>query len=137
MLEDEINALLNKENKKDSQVDIKLSVNAFLNSELISEDRLRLELYRRLSKCIDVSEVYEIGAEIEDRFGKLDIYTKQFLDIIVIKIMAAQQEFKHISSYEQNISLTKIDGTKVALKSSSKDDDDVLAEILTYLRKNR
>ena len=51
--------------------------------------------------------------------------------------MAAQQEFKHISSYEQNISLTKIDGTKVALKSSSKDDDDVLAEILTYLRKNR
>lgn len=137
MLEDEINALLNKENKKDSQVDIKLSVNAFLNSELIAEDRLRLELYRRLSKCTEVSEVYEIGGEIEDRFGKLDVYTKQFLDIIAIKIMAAQQEFKHISNYEQNITLTKIAGTKVALKSPSKDDDDVLAEILSYLRKNR
>ena len=137
MLEDEINALLNKDSKKEAQVDIKLSVNAFLNSELISEDRLRLELYRRLSKCTTVSEVYEIGGEIEDRFGKLDIYTKQFLDIIAIKIMAMEQEFKHISNYEQNITLTKIAGTKVALKSPSKDDDDVLAEILSYLRKNR
>ena len=51
--------------------------------------------------------------------------------------MATQQEFKSISSYEQNITLTKIDGIKVALKSPSKDDDDVLAEILRYLRKNR
>lgn len=137
MLEDEINSILNKDTKKESQIDIKLSVNAFLNSDLITEDRLRLELYRRLSKCNQVSEVYDIGGEIEDRFGKLDIYTKQFLDIIVIKIMATQQEFKSISSYEQNITLTKIDGIKVALKSPSKDDDDVLAEILRYLRKNR
>lgn len=137
MLEDEINSILNKDIKKESQIDIKLSVNAFLNSDLITEDRLRLELYRRLSKCNQVSEVYDIGGEIEDRFGKLDIYTKQFLDIIVIKIMATQQEFKSISSYEQNITLTKIDGIKVALKSPSKDDDDVLAEILRYLRKNR
>ena len=137
MLEDEINSILNKDTKKESQIDIKLSVNAFLNSDLITEDRLRLELYRRLSKCNQVSEIYDIGGEIEDRFGKLDIYTKQFLDIIVIKIMATQQEFKSISSYEQNITLTKIDGIKVALKSPSKDDDDVLAEILRYLRKNR
>lgn len=137
MLEDEINSILNKDTKKESQIDIKLSVNAFLNSDLITEDRLRLELYRRLSKCNQVSEVYDIGGEIEDRFGKLDIYTKQFLDIIVIKIMATQQEFKSISSYEQNITLTKMDGIKVALKSPSKDDDDVLAEILRYLRKNR
>ncbi|OCR85564.1 DEAD/DEAH box helicase [Campylobacter fetus] len=136
MLEDEINALLNHQTKEMTQIDIKLSVNAFLNADLINEDRIRLELYRRLSKCQNVSEVYEIGAEIEDRFGKLDAYTKQFLDIIVIKILACEQGFKSVSNYEQNISLTKIDGTKVILKSRSKDDDDVLAQTLVYLRKN-
>lgn len=135
MLEDEINALLNHQTKEMTQIDIKLSVNAFLNADLINEDRIRLELYRRLSKCQNVSEVYEIGAEIEDRFGKLDAYTKQFLDIIVIKILACEQGFKSVSNYEQNISLTKIDGTKVILKSRSKDDD-VLAQTLVYLRKN-
>ncbi|WP_162165435.1 DEAD/DEAH box helicase [Campylobacter fetus] len=136
MLEDEINALLNHQTKEMTQIDIKLSVNAFLNADLINEDRIRLELYRRLSKCQNVSDVYEIGAEIEDRFGKLDAYTKQFLDIIVIKILACEQGFKSVSNYEQNISLTKIDGTKVILKSRSKDDDDVLAQTLVYLRKN-
>ncbi|RUT51116.1 transcription-repair coupling factor [Campylobacter fetus] len=136
MLEDEINLLLNHQTKEMTQIDIKLSVNAFLNTDLINEDRIRLELYRRLSKCQNVSEVYELGAEIEDRFGKLDAYTKQFLDIIVIKILACEQGFKSVSNYEQNISLTKIDDTKVILKSRSKDDDDVLAQTLAYLRKN-
>ncbi|ALV24369.1 transcription-repair coupling factor [Campylobacter iguaniorum] len=136
MLEDEINSLLNKRTNEHKEIDLKLSVNAFLNSDLIAEDRLRLEIYRRLSKCEDVANVYEIGAEIEDRFGKLDIYTKQFLDIIIIKILASKQGFKAVSNYEQNISLTKMDDTKVILKSRSKDDDDVLAEILVYLRKN-
>ncbi|RAZ60795.1 DEAD/DEAH box helicase, partial [Campylobacter hyointestinalis] len=137
MLEDEINSLLNKKTFELKDIDLKLSVNAFLNSDLINEDRLRLELYRRLSKCEEVDEVYEIGAEIEDRFGKFDIYTKQFLDIIIIKILASKQGFKAISNYEQNIALTKNDDTKVILKSRSKDDDDLLAEILAYLRKNK
>lgn len=137
MLEDEINSLLNKKTFELKDIDLKLSVNAFLNSDLISEDRLRLELYRRLSKCEETNEVYEIGAEIEDRFGKLDIYTKQFLDIIIIKILASKQGFKAISNYEQNIALTKSDDTKMILKSRSKDDDDLLAEILAYLRKNK
>ena len=137
MLEDEINSLLNKKTFELKDIDLKLSVNAFLNSDLINEDRLRLELYRRLSKCEEINEVYEIGAEIEDRFGKLDIYTKQFLDIIIIKILASKQGFKAISNYEQNIALTKSDDTKVILKSRSKDDDDLLAEILAYLRKNK
>ncbi len=136
MLEDEINLLLNHQTKEMTQIDIKLSINAFLNTDLINEDRIRLELYRRLSKCQNVSEVYELGAEIEDRFGKLDAYTKQFLDIIVIKILACEQGFKSVSNYEQNISLTKIDDTKVILKSRSKDDDGVLAQTLAYLRKN-
>ncbi|KHF20909.1 hypothetical protein PO81_05510, partial [Vibrio parahaemolyticus] len=82
MLEDELNALSKNEvDQKENKLDLKLNVNAFLNSELISEDRLRLELYRRLSKCEQVHEVYEIEGEIEDRFGKLDIYTKQFLSL--------------------------------------------------------
>lgn len=135
MLEEEINLLLNKNTEKLQEIDLKLTVNAFLNQDLISEDRLRLELYRRLSKCKTANEVYEIGSEIEDRFGRLDIYTKQFLDLIIIKILASKRGFRAISNYEQNISLTKSDDTKLLLKSKSKDDDDILAEILSYLRK--
>ena len=137
MLEEEINKLLNKQNIESKKVDLKLSVNAFLNTELISEDRLRLELYRRLSKCEQVSEVYEIQSEIEDRFGKLDVYTKQFLDVIIIKILATNVGFKAISNAEQNIVLTAENDEKIRLKAKSKDDDDVINEILIFLRKDR
>jgi len=135
LYEEEINKLLNKESFESAKIDLKLSINAFLNSEFIGEDRLRLELYRRLSKCKEVAEVYEIEGEIEDRFGKPDIYTKQFLSLIIIKILAIKAGFKAISNAEQNIVLTAQNGEQTRLKSKSKDDDDVIEEILIYLRK--
>ncbi|WP_103572192.1 transcription-repair coupling factor [Campylobacter concisus] len=137
MLEDEINKLLNQDSAKLDKIDLKLSVSAFLNQEFIREDRLRLEIYRRLSKCKEVSEVYEIQSELEDRFGKIDTFTKQFLDLIIIKILALKAGIKTISNSEQNILITKNDDEKIRLKSRSKDDDDVLAEILVYLRKDK
>ena len=137
MLEDEINKLLNQDSAKLDKIDLKLSVSAFLNQEFIREDRLRLEIYRRLSKCKEVSEVYEIQSELEDRFGKIDTFTKQFLDLIIIKILALKAGIKTISNSEQNILITKNDDEKIRLKSHSKDDDDVLAEILVYLRKDK
>ena len=62
MLEEEINKLLNKESFESAKIDLKLSINAFLNSEFIGEDRLRFGAYRRLSKCKEVAEVYEMRA---------------------------------------------------------------------------
>jgi len=135
MLEDEINMLLNRKTAALENVDLKLNVTAFLNADFIREDRLRLELYRRLAKCAEVSEVYEIASEIEDRFGKLDTYTAQFIQVILIKVLARKQNYKTITNFEMNINLIKNNGEKVLLKARSKDDDDVLAEILAFLRK--
>ncbi|EDO9296114.1 DEAD/DEAH box helicase [Campylobacter coli] len=136
MLEDELNALTKKESFEEKKIDLKLTINAFLNSELINEDRLRLELYRRLSKCKNIDEVYEIEGEIEDRFGKLDLYTKQFLMLIIIKILALGK-FKTISNFEQNIQLVKINDEKEFIKARSKDDDDIIEAVLTHLRKDK
>lgn len=136
MLEDEINALSKGKDVELSKVDLKLNINAFLNEDLISEDRLRLELYRRLSKCELVSDVYEIAGEIEDRFGKLDKFTKNFLDLIIIKILA-KDRYLLISSYDNNIQFVDMNSQKIVLKAKSKDDEDVLAFILEKLRNER
>ncbi len=136
MLEDELNALTKKESFEEKKIDLKLTINAFLNSELINEDRLRLELYRRLSKCKNIDEVYEIEGEIEDRFGKLDLYTKQFLMLIIIKILALGK-FKTISNFEQNIQFVKINDEKEFIKARSKDDDDIIEAVLMHLRKDK
>ena len=39
-------------------------------------------------------EVYAIEEEMEDRFGKPDIFTKQFIELIIIKILALNLKSK-------------------------------------------
>lgn len=134
MLEDAINHLLNKAPIKKKEVDLKLSVSAYINSDYITEDRVRLELYRRLSRCDSVLEVLEIEEEMQDRFGKLDVQTKQFLELITIKILASHVDIISISNYAQNITLKEQNDQRVILKARSKDDDDILACVLEYLR---
>ena len=75
----------------------------------------------------------KLEEEIEDRFGKIDINTKQFLQLIMIKIKALKKSIKTISNYEQNISFTFDDGHKDMVKSKSRDDDDIIFAVSKYL----
>lgn len=133
MLEDAIFTLSGNIAQKEIHVELKLSVTAFLSAELIAAERLRLELYRRLSKCKEEKEVFAIEGEIEERFGRLDLYTRQFLDLIRIKIIARNCGIVHIMNYQQNITITYGNGEKVGLKVQSKDEDDVLKAVFAYL----
>ena len=134
MLEDAIATLSGEIHEEKQEVDIKLSVSAYISSEYIFEDRIRLEIYRRLSKAQSKTEVFEIQDEMEDRFGKLDIPTKQFIEIILIKLKAIEKKVKTISNFDQNISFIKNDDTKELIKSPSKDDDDIVASVLKFLQ---
>ncbi|MBN2894883.1 MAG: DEAD/DEAH box helicase [Campylobacterales bacterium] len=134
MLEDAIRVLSNKQETPRAKVDIKLAISAYLSDEIINTDRLRLELYRRLSQCESPLEVYEIEEEITDRFGKLDTPTKQFFEQMVIKLLALEKKIKTISSYAQNITLEFVSGAKETIKAASKDDDDIIKTTLEYLR---
>jgi len=134
MLEDAIKLLTNQTTAVRSKVDIKLTVSAFISDEIVSEDRLRLELYRRLSQCESPSEIYEIEEEVEDRFGKPDTPTKQFFEIMVIKLLCIEKKIKMVSNYNQNITIEYQSGIKETLQSKSKDDDDLIGTVLHYLR---
>ncbi len=134
MLEDAINALSGKNYEKEKEVELKLAVSAFISSEYITEDRLRLEAYRRLSRVGEVSEIYEIEEELNDRFGKPDLPTRQFLLFIEIKALSIKAGVSAISNYGQSITVNYENGKKEYLTSPSKDDDDVLATILKFLR---
>jgi len=134
MLEDAIKTL-SGEVQESKGVELKLNVDAYLSDELINEDRLRLELYRRLSQCKSLQEVYEIEEEIEDRFGKLDKITKQFIDLMVIKVLANEKNIKKVSSFEQRVFIEFNDEKeRVILNSPSKDSDDIIATAMKYLK---
>ncbi|MGL2467040.1 transcription-repair coupling factor [Helicobacter pylori] len=134
MLEDAIYELSGGKKRLEKSVEIQLGVSAFLNPELIASDSLRLDLYRRLSLCENVDEVGQIHEEIEDRFGKIDDLSAQFLQIITLKILANQLGITKLSNFNQNITLTYNDEHKESLKAPSKDDNDILETLLKHLR---
>ncbi|MGB5868282.1 MAG: DEAD/DEAH box helicase, partial [Arcobacteraceae bacterium] len=135
MLEEAIAILSGEVQEEEVSVDIKLSITAFISSDYVSEDRVRLELYRRLSMCKEKKEVFAIQDEMEDRFGKLDLPTKQFIELIIIKINALEKKIKTISNYDMNITIVYNDEKKETIKAPSRDDDDLIITTLNYLTK--
>ncbi len=133
MLEDAIYELSGGKKRLEKSVEIQLGVSAFLNPELIASDSLRLDLYRRLSLCENTDEVGQIHEEIEDRFGKIDDLSAQFLQIITLKILANQLDIIKLSNFNQNITITYSDEKKESLKAPSKDDNDILETLLKHL----
>ncbi|TPH65696.1 transcription-repair coupling factor [Helicobacter pylori] len=134
MLEDAIYELSGGKKRLEKSVEIQLGVSAFLNPELIASDSLRLDLYRRLSLCENTDEVGQIHEEIEDRFGKVDDLSAQFLQIITLKILANQLGIIKLSNFNQNITITYSGEKKESLKAPSKDDNDILETLLKHLR---
>lgn len=133
MLEEAIYQLSGNIKEEKANIDVKLSVTAFLNPELIASEKLRLEIYRRLSRCEEESAVYGIESEIEERFGALDIYTKQFIALIVIKIKARKQGIINILNYQQNITFVDLQVEKTTIAAKSKDEEDILESVMKYL----
>ena len=137
MLEDAIKELSNTQESERAKVDIKLTISAYISDEVVKEDRLRLDIYRRLSQCETPVEVYEIEEELNDRFGELDTPTKQFFELMVIKLLSLEKKIQSIMNYGQNITITYMNESRETIKSESKDDDDIIKATLFYLRNNK
>lgn len=135
MLEDALNDLQgNKKPRIETPVDLRLAVKAYIDEETVEEERLRLELYRRFAQTTTLAEVYELENEMIDRFGTIGAFTRNFIDLMAIKIMAVEKGFAVVQSYETNISFTKTSGEKTTITSPSKDDDDVIKTTSEWLK---
>ena len=134
MLEDAIKQLSNTVETKRAKVDIKLTISAYVSEDIVSEDRLRLDIYRRLSGCETPLEVYEIQEELIDRFGTLDEQTNNFFELMVIKLLSLEKNIKTVTNYGQNVTFIYNNDSKETIKSDSKDDDDIVKAVLFYLR---
>ena len=134
MLEEAILTLSGEVKEENKTVEIKLTISAYLSSDFINDDRLRLDAYRRLGKAKTTEEIYTIADELEDRFGKFDRVSSQFIDLLIIKIKALNCDIKQISNFNQNITFKYNDERVITFKANSKDDDDIIKAVLEKLQ---
>ncbi|PAF46078.1 hypothetical protein BKH40_00245 [Helicobacter sp. 11S02629-2] len=123
----------NKLSDKDSKLDIKLGINAYLSPTLIEQDRLRLDLYQRLSLASTKADIDNIEMEIEERFGRLDSNTLQFLDLMRIKLEAKKQGINYIGNNASSIVL-KSDTNSILVTAEGRDDTSIMEALKTYFK---
>jgi len=133
MLENALKELSGKK-QEEKEVEVKLNINAYISNEVVKEDRLRLDLYKRLSLCKTLQDVYEIEKELIDRFKKIDKPTQNFIEKIKIKVLALNKNIKSISNYSENITIIYNDGKKEFFKAKAKDDEIILETIINRLK---
>jgi len=72
------------------EVDVRIPLTAYIPHQYVSEMRVKMELYRRLSRLTRPEHVDDFEAELKDRFGKIPPQTQLLLKLYRVRILAHQ-----------------------------------------------
>lgn len=65
--------------------------------DYIESDKLRIEAYRKLASLTTIDEIDSYQAELNDRFGELPKAALYMLKYAIIKLLAAERNFKKVT----------------------------------------
>ncbi len=80
-------------------VNLDLPGSAWLPRDYIPDLRGKIDIYRRLSRVNESSQIDDITAELEDRFGPLPQTARRLIDFARIRTLAAQSGIDSISRH--------------------------------------
>jgi transcription-repair coupling factor (superfamily II helicase) len=95
LLENAVRTLQKQPPKVRLEIDISLPGDAFLPDEYVPDLRLKIDLYRRLTRVSRYDELEDFRTELVDRFGPVPRPVERLLDVTELKMDAAVW---HISS---------------------------------------
>lgn len=88
MLNDAIKRLSGEKEEADFETTIELPVEAYIPDTYVKSEYIKLDLYKRISKCTTREENDDIIEEIHDRFGEVPKCVLRLFDIAYLKALA-------------------------------------------------
>ncbi|MBA4495817.1 transcription-repair coupling factor [Paenactinomyces guangxiensis] len=121
MLKEAVSELQGKnQQEQPPEPQIELTVDAYLPSEYIRDEKQKIELYKKIRAVTTLQEVTDLEEEIEDRFGDLPEPVQNLLRVARIRAYAIRYGVETIEQKGTEISLKlhpeqneKIDGQKL------------------------
>lgn len=98
LLEDAVRQVQNLAPKLSADVDIDLPVEAYLPEDYAPDLRHKIDLYRRMAKIDDASQIQDIREELRDRFGPLPAAVSRMLELAELRLDAAAWQIAAITS---------------------------------------
>ena len=84
---------------------IDLPISAYLPTELIADNALRLRLYRRMARLDSVQEVDDLAQEMEDRFGKLPDAVSDLLYLLRVRALASEAGVESVNADGEEVAI--------------------------------
>ena len=113
--------------KVDSAVEIPIT--AYFPTSYIADEETRVELYSRLARCSDVTLLYEIREECEDRFGLLPQDAEGLFTISRIRVLASQCGVRKVSRVLNHLRFEFVDNRLPDIGSLFQSGDSLLQQI--------
>jgi len=96
LLKRTIERLKGKHVPEEMEVVIKVDMDAYIPKYYVSDDRQRIDIYKRLAGALHEEEVRDMGEEMEDRFGALPEEVGNLIEIASLKIWAKNEKINRI-----------------------------------------
>ncbi|PID57195.1 transcription-repair coupling factor [candidate division KSB3 bacterium] len=118
VIENTVRELKGEAQDEEFHPQIDLQVSAHFPEEYISDMKLRLEAYKRLMSARDFTDLFDVEAEIEDRYGKLPDEARSIVALAELKLIATRLRIQHIQACEEYIKIvlgerSPIDGDRI------------------------
>ncbi len=105
LLEDAVRQVQNLPPKLSAEVDIDLPVEAYLAEEYVPDLRHKIDLYRRMARINNATEIDELREELLDRFGPLPEPAERMLELCELRLDAAVWQISAITNNDRFIVL--------------------------------
>ena len=100
---------------EEHDIRIDLPARAFLPVEYLGEERLRLDLYRRISSARNEEELESLREEAEDRFGPLPREAETLLDVARLRIACLEAGVEEVTTFRGQVRLRPVDIDEASL----------------------
>ena len=113
LLEDAVRQIKKLPPKLTADVDIDLPIEAYLAEDYVPDLRHKIDLYRRIAKIDNATEIDEIRDELQDRFGELPPPAERMLELAELRLDAAAWQIAAITCDARFIVLHYTDRRRV------------------------
>ncbi|MCA9083871.1 MAG: transcription-repair coupling factor [Planctomycetaceae bacterium] len=96
LLENAVRNLKNQPLRYQSHVRIELPVSVYIPDRYVSEQKLKIEIYRRLSQTNSLQKLADLEEELRDRFGPIPTPTRRMLRLRELNLRALSWKIENI-----------------------------------------
>jgi transcription-repair coupling factor (superfamily II helicase) len=91
--------------QKKTETAIETDIEALIPDIYIEHDSERLDIYRRLYRCVSLEEVHAMRGELQDRFGEYPVEVEHLFRLVELKITSARIGFTKVELSGEFLSL--------------------------------